>query len=646
MQRIADRSFNIRLRSTSEDKDTNVLTMNVVFPSTYPKTLPGLKLLFDEGIPSSTKRKAQNAIESKPKALGPGTEIIHEVAIFLQDLLDEASLDNSRDVPTLDEERVMREATLIRSQEEERIRQLQATEAEDGKVLEKEQRLLQELVEQEMSRSEQRKSMKASSLTAQPHTSSNTDGLIQFDQSTMIKDPSGTMLNFRLLCDKVSYRQGPAATTFTVQVRQSNEDLESSVPIKPIQAPFLLLKECSIPSSGLDDTVKKEIQNLETKLDQQTNHQTSHSSVLKPINYLITRSDSSKENIPSSGWTVHVLTELASGGSLSDLLEMVGQLSDVKKIRAWALQLLEGLHHYHRHGFGHGGIHLNNILFEFGEARNVIVRLSDGIYGRVLHLLTGSPNFELPLSWMSPEDTSAEVEVFPASDVWYFGVCLLQMGFGKDVVQKYSSPATLLHELKLSMSFKALLRQVFDRSPRKRPSAWDALHYEFFRNDDALLDNSGFNPDIEGSSVPNSTKLLSQQPRRESLAVSASSRYVKEFAEDGKLGRGGYGEVFRARNRIDGQLYAIKKIKARSRAALDPVLSEASVLSRLNHPNVVRYYASWIDEATKYEDKDESKTTSSIDEHDELSSSLSHFGIGPTLPPSSRVIDANLNLSI
>jgi translation initiation factor 2-alpha kinase 4 len=52
----------------------------------------------------------------------------------------------------------------------------------------------------------------------------------------------------------------------------------------------------------------------------------------------------------------------------------------------------------------------------------------------------------------------------------------------------------------------------------------------------------------------------------------------------------------KARNKVDGRVYAIKKIKQKSAAALTEVLSEVMLLSILNHPCVVRYYTAWPEE--------------------------------------------------
>ncbi|RJE22601.1 protein kinase Gcn2 [Aspergillus sclerotialis] len=76
----------------------------------------------------------------------------------------------------------------------------------------------------------------------------------------------------------------------------------------------------------------------------------------------------------------------------------------------------------------------------------------------------------------------------------------------------------------------------------------------------------------------------------------AFSRYNQDFDEATRLGKGGFGQVVKARNKLDGRFYAIKKISQRSAAALKDTLSEIMLLSRLNHPYVVRYYTAWLEE--------------------------------------------------
>jgi translation initiation factor 2-alpha kinase 4 len=58
------------------------------------------------------------------------------------------------------------------------------------------------------------------------------------------------------------------------------------------------------------------------------------------------------------------------------------------------------------------------------------------------------------------------------------------------------------------------------------------------------------------------------------------------------LGKGGYGLVVAAVNRLDGRQYAIKKIKMPSSApaAYSRLMREVATLARLQHPYIVRYF--------------------------------------------------------
>lgn len=75
------------------------------------------------------------------------------------------------------------------------------------------------------------------------------------------------------------------------------------------------------------------------------------------------------------------------------------------------------------------------------------------------------------------------------------------------------------------------------------------------------------------------------------------SRYKSEFVENGILGSGGYGSVYRARNKIDGQEYAIKRIplSTSDQKNCKVMLREVKILASLNHANIVRYHNAWIE---------------------------------------------------
>ncbi|CAI5729828.1 unnamed protein product [Peronospora farinosa] len=85
------------------------------------------------------------------------------------------------------------------------------------------------------------------------------------------------------------------------------------------------------------------------------------------------------------------------------------------------------------------------------------------------------------------------------------------------------------------------------------------------------------------------------------------SRYQGDFKELGLLGRGGGGEVVQVRNRLDRQLYAVKKVK------LDPddktmkkkILREVKTISRMQHRHIVRYFQAWIEGKGRMSSDDE-----------------------------------------
>jgi translation initiation factor 2-alpha kinase 4 len=88
-------------------------------------------------------------------------------------------------------------------------------------------------------------------------------------------------------------------------------------------------------------------------------------------------------------------------------------------------------------------------------------------------------------------------------------------------------------------------------------------------------------------------------PARGAGPGTPASRYATDFEEQAMLGRGGFGVVVAATNRLDGRRYAVKKIalRARAPAAAARILREVATLSRLQHPNVVRYFNCWLEDA-------------------------------------------------
>ena len=111
---------------------------------------------------------------------------------------------------------------------------------------------------------------------------------------------------------------------------------------------------------------------------------------------------------------------------------------------------------------------------------------------------------------------------------------------------------------------------------------------------------------------------------RRDLAARPPSRYETDFREIRQLGRGAFGRVVLAVNRLDGREYAIKTVRMATKsggpvspAAAARVLREVATLSRLEHNAVVRYNQAWIEEATETGGKREARRSSVEDSSDE-----------------------------
>uniref|UniRef100_A0A914X821 Eukaryotic translation initiation factor 2-alpha kinase 1 n=1 Tax=Plectus sambesii TaxID=2011161 RepID=A0A914X821_9BILA len=120
------------------------------------------------------------------------------------------------------------------------------------------------------------------------------------------------------------------------------------------------------------------------------------------------------------------------------------------------------------------------------------------------------------------------------------------------------------------------------------------------------------------------------------------SRYSRDFEELAVLGKGGFGQVFKARCRIDSCDYAIKKIffNANDAGLCFRVLREVRLLAKLNHPNVVRYYGAWFEvdssvaarrRSRQFSDRSDRVKIEEIGGSDEESNTNAHHSLADSL---------------
>ncbi|XP_032208916.1 interferon-induced, double-stranded RNA-activated protein kinase isoform X2 [Mustela erminea] len=116
---------------------------------------------------------------------------------------------------------------------------------------------------------------------------------------------------------------------------------------------------------------------------------------------------------------------------------------------------------------------------------------------------------------------------------------------------------------------------------------------------------------VNTSSSPLSNVRSSEKKVKRTLAPTFNSpvskenkytveeRFVNDFTEITPIGSGGYGHVFKAKHKIVGKIYVIKRVKYDKE---NKVEREVKALAELHHPNIVQYCNCWAGEDYHPED--------------------------------------------
>lgn len=567
-------------------------TLAVAMTATYPKTVPELKIINPTGLRPHELEKINTTLVTLPPTL-VGQEMIHEIATAIQDNLENVvqMRKASAVIPTFHDQRLREEEA---RKEQERKREEEARLVKELADLEAE-RVMEVMVEKEKNKRRQKAKeaqirKRATILDDDDATGFSSDQ-ITFDREVSIQNrQDGTTLSFRKVSGMVQTAQGPLTTIFTVNpILPDGQSAGRALIVKSVEL------ENNSPNF-LDG--KRQIQQLEIELDKL--RMLRHTNVAELYESKVVSIPMSRPE--TTGWKVSVLMEYADKGSLRDLLETVGTL-DVQIARFWMIQLLEGLDFIHSKGVFHLALHPGNVLlFKPTSGGSTTAKLSDVCYTNLLEqiqnsLKGGAKAAYASAFWAPPETTQNLIKPNRKQDIWNLGVIFLQMIFGLEVTKKYESPETLMNSMELYESLHDFLEKIFTADHKKRPRAFDLLPSEFLRNNDPVFSVPSSPTSSKMSWSLNTAGGKRGRQRLGSNAGSMSlSRYANDFSEVGRLGKGGFGEVVKARNRLDGRMYAIKKITQTHGHSLTEVLSEVMLLSRLNHQYVVRYFTAWLED--------------------------------------------------
>ncbi|KAM8915910.1 eIF-2-alpha kinase GCN2 isoform 2-T2 [Spinachia spinachia] len=286
---------------------------------------------------------------------------------------------------------------------------------------------------------------------------------------------------------------------------------------------------------------------------------------------------------------VNLLVEHVAGFNLTRSLVADAPLA-MDKLCHYAAQLLAALDYLHANCVVHKQLGASSVLVD-SEGN---VRLSDYSLSKRFADICKEDIFEQAHVRFS-EGAAMPTKTGKKGDVWNLGLMLLALSQGKET-QEY--PVTVTANL--PADFQDFLHKCVCLNDAERWTAQQLLDHAFLKppltKPFPLHRNSS--PEVPAVDFPSSVIPRSHIPYApfSSGVERQFSRYFNEFEELQLLGKGAFGAVIKVQNNLDGCYYAAKRILVNPASKqFRRIKGEVTLLSRLNHENIVRYYNAWIE---------------------------------------------------
>lgn len=610
--------FQIRLETSLEpDKPPMSLILDIEFTPTYPKSPPLVRLLNPKNLLKHMIVAMEKKIRSLIKEYAE-EEVSFIIISEIKDMLDDFH-SNSEKVLSLEEERAVRlQKERLQLEQEEAMRRREEESAQ--------RRQNEELNQQILKIQDEYYEDTLDGITEEEDGSAelvppNADDFIVFEKPMVgFTESPRVMFTFRTVLEPI---------------RHKKPDLLSSIAEQQIVTPYIApvtatkLQGALIPTYLLSDIMltcdhwltdegKKEIQLLESELQNVMN--VKHENVSSLVGFQIDRQE--------KGWRIRLLTDYSpQSQSLQEILAAQHKIV-WSTARTWLIQVLPAIESLHNIGLVHKAICPLTVFSIPNGLSASTLKLCHISYGyRLLRMAHEYPNNNQkpkdPFNamgnsalWIAPELSDGFENFTVKSDIWDLGVLFMKVMLGNNALETYKTPSRFLSNFKASefpndednanLVFD-LLSKMLQKKLFKRPSPLELNAVRFVRDgpvaiqqNNQLTHASGSPSHLAGMSHVNLAASRRHSNHHELLDVGESKtrnvgRYERDFEEVGIIGKGGFGEVVKARNRLEGTFYAIKKIKHRA-DKLDSLLSEVLSLARLNHQYIVRYYGTWVEE--------------------------------------------------
>ncbi|GAB6026062.1 hypothetical protein CHUAL_012266 [Chamberlinius hualienensis] len=278
---------------------------------------------------------------------------------------------------------------------------------------------------------------------------------------------------------------------------------------------------------------------------------------------------------------IQILQEFVPGSALSfHLTENIAVGCDY--LQFYVRGILEGLTYLHSNSIVHRDLRDTSLFLDQG-----LVRVADYSLDKRLSEL-----------WSSVNKAGLE-EAFPPSigrggkkaDIFRLGILCLSLIKGELVDTMFPDIPKNLSPVLLDF-----LQKCMNRNEQERWSADNLLKHQFLKPSLPhelslpVANQTENHLEEKYENEPEVPIMVTQDP-------GGKSRLHNEFTVLKWLGRGGFGDVYKVRNKLDGGVYAIKciQLNTHNQQLNRKMMREVKLLSRLNHENVVRYFNSWLE---------------------------------------------------
>ncbi|KAI0635341.1 Serine/threonine-protein kinase [Trametes polyzona] len=594
-QRLAE--FNIRVTHPQDEHAEHIFfSLHTIFPKTYPVlACPIFKVEQANGLTKAQVAKLEHAIQQEAQKY-KGQEMVFQIVTFAQEWMNDhvkpprevsGSLAAQMNRRAVEQEKARKQ----REEEEAALQQQRAAELAEQLNEQIRENAYQQQQERERMQQLARKRAMSDATTVGPSedTLVESEGEIEtFDREILWKNAAFSRVRL------FHSRQEGLGTLY--QAEPIVEKSFETIALELLSVTFM--SDHYKRPQGL-----KKLKELESDIQRLTTIRHHNLLAVLAVKLVIPRAPDNPRLV--------ILTEQRPSVTLYDVLEDTDHIRE-ERATDYLGQILAAMNTLHAAGIMHKG----PFQFCIGLAPrdnygpNKLIKIFNVCYHVCLLALHRSNNIgfagdshlddmQVPEGWM-PQDTAESTLVFTKGrDIHAVGIVLVQMIMGRDVMDKFPDPQSALHSTSVSPFLQQKAAIMLSTTRKNSVSAQTLLGDLITPSVQPASNVRTPTIPFSGPKTPMVNGFFAGSPETDYFRMPPpkpkhASRWKEDWEELEILGRGGYGEVVKARNKIDGRIYAVKRIKLRN-VQNDKIFREVNALSRLNHRFIVRYYTTWVE---------------------------------------------------